>query len=136
MPRVRFLGRQPQEALASYYRNALALVVPTVGFETFGIILIEAFSHGTPVIARRRGPYPEIVEQAGAGLLFESAEELRAALRAFTESPELRARLGERGRAAVQEHWSEAAVVPQYLALIEEIAARKYGRGGDREGIA
>ena len=136
MPRVRFLGRQPQKALASYYRNALALVVPTVGFETFGIVLIEAFSHGTPVIARRRGPYPEIVEQAGAGLLFESAEELRAALRAFTESPELRARLGERGRAAVQEHWSEAAVVPQYLALIEEIAARKYCRGGDREGIA
>lgn len=132
MPRVRFLGLVPQEALASYYRNALALVVPSVCFETFGIILIEAFSHGTPVIARRIGPFPEIVEQARAGLLFENAEELRAALRAFAESPEMRARLGEQGRAAVQEHWSEAAVVPQYLALIEETAARKYRQGGEQ----
>ena len=98
----------------------------------FGIILIEAFSHGTPVIARRIGPFPEIVEQARAGLLFETAEELRAALRAFTESPEMRARLGEQGRAAVQEHWSEAAVVPQYLALIEETAARKYRQGSEQ----
>jgi glycosyltransferase involved in cell wall biosynthesis len=132
MPRVRFLGLVPQEALASYYRNALALVVPSVCFETFGIIIIEAFSHGTPVIARRIGPFPEIVEQARAGLLFENAEELRAALRAFAESPEMRARLGEQGRAAVQEHWSEAAVVPQYLALIEETAARKYRHGGEQ----
>jgi glycosyltransferase involved in cell wall biosynthesis len=124
-PRVRFLGRLPQEGLAPYYRNALALVVPSVCFETFGIILIEAFSHGTPVIARRVGPFPEIVEQAGAGLLFEGADELRTALRAFANSPELRARLGAQGRAAVEELWSEAAVVPQYLALIQEAAGRK-----------
>ena len=69
-PRVKFLGRLTPDALRRYYQHALALVVPSVCFETFGIILIEAFRQGTPVIARRIGPFPEIIDRAGGGLLF------------------------------------------------------------------
>ena len=45
--RVKFLGRVDLQALDNLYRNCLALIVPSVGFETFGIILIEAFRNGT-----------------------------------------------------------------------------------------
>ena len=61
---VRFLGRVAPDELRRYYQHAIALIVPSVCFETFGIILIEAFKQSTPVIARRIGPFPEIVDRA------------------------------------------------------------------------
>ena len=117
-PRVRFLGRLSTEALASYYRHALALIVPSVGFETFGIILIEAFQNGTPVIARRIGPFPEIVDLARAGELFSSSAELVAAMRRIQEDPAYRETLARNGSAAVRRHWTESAVVPRYLDIV------------------
>ncbi|MBM4014570.1 MAG: glycosyltransferase family 4 protein [Planctomycetes bacterium] len=119
--RVRFLGRVPLEQLASWYRHAQALVVPSVCFETFGIILIEAFQQGTPVLARRLGPFPEIVEKARAGELFTTADELVAGL-ARLRDPARRAELGANGWRAYVDHWSEAAVVPKYLDVIRRAA--------------
>jgi len=123
-PNIRFLGRITPEDLRRYYQHALALVVPSVCFETFGIILIEAFRSGLPVIARRLGPFPEIVERAQGGLLFESAPELVSALRTMQQDPVSRARFAERGQAAFQANWSESVVVPRYLELLRAAAAR------------
>jgi len=123
--RVRFLGRLSTEALASYYRHALALIVPSVGFETFGIILIEAFQNGTPVIARRIGPFPEIVDLAQAGELFVSSAELVAAMRRIQEDPAYRETLARNGSAAVRRYWTESAVVPRYLDIVRRAAARR-----------
>jgi glycosyltransferase involved in cell wall biosynthesis len=125
VPNVRFLGRVPMDRLAALYRDAVALIVPSVCFETFGIILIEAFQQGTPVIARRIGPFPEIVERAKAGLLFDTTEEMLAGMRRMIADATGRERLSRNGRAAFQEFWSEQAVVPQYLDLVRRIAERK-----------
>ncbi|HUF46344.1 MAG TPA: glycosyltransferase family 4 protein [Vicinamibacterales bacterium] len=124
-PRVRFVGRVPNERLAACYRGATALIVPSTGFETFGLTLIEGFSHGTPVIARRRGSFPEIVERAGGGLLFESQEDLLAAMRSLQTDAALRARLARAGEAAFRRYWSEDVVVPRYLEIVEEARARR-----------
>jgi glycosyltransferase involved in cell wall biosynthesis len=124
-PRVRFVGRLPSDALHAYYQHALALLAPSQCFETFGITLIEAFSHCTPVIARRLGPFPEIVEGAGAGELFETNEELESAMRSLQSEPERRAALGRAGYRAYCERWSEDAIIPRYLALIDRVRARR-----------
>lgn len=124
LERVRFLGRVDPMELRRYYRHARALVVPSVCFETFGIILIEAFRQGTPVIARRLGPFPEIVDAAGAGLLFEDADELRSALDRLSQDVALREDFSDAGRAAFAERWCESAVVPRYLDLVRRTAER------------
>jgi glycosyltransferase involved in cell wall biosynthesis len=62
-----FLGRVPFDRLRAYYHDALATIVPSVCYETFGNTLIESFRQRTPVIARRLGPFPEIVAQSGGG---------------------------------------------------------------------
>ncbi len=60
---VKFLGRVANEDLRRLYEHAMAAIMPSLGYETFGIVLIEAFRYGTPVIARRIGPFPEIVDR-------------------------------------------------------------------------
>lgn len=129
MARVHFAGRVSQERLADYYRHAIALIVPSRCFETFGIILIEAFRNGTPVLARRIGPFPEIVERAAGGLLFDTPADLRDAMRALQSDVTTRDRLAANGRRAFAAHWSESAVVPEYLSLVHRLSAAK-GRVG------
>ncbi|HEV2130065.1 MAG TPA: glycosyltransferase family 4 protein [Longimicrobiaceae bacterium] len=124
-PRVKFLGQVPPDELARYYHHALALLAPSVCFETFGVILIEAFRRSTPVIARRIGPFPEIVEPSGGGELFSSPDELLAAMRRLQQDAALRRRMGEAGYNAFLQHWSESAVIPRYLDLVRRTAERK-----------
>jgi glycosyltransferase involved in cell wall biosynthesis len=123
-PRVRFLGRVGSEELARLYRHARALIVPSVGYETFGIILIEAMRQGTPVLARRIGPFPEIVSRGG-GLLFDDAADLRVNMDRLFDETDLRSELSRSGVRAFREHWSEPVVVPRYLDLIRRAAERR-----------
>jgi glycosyltransferase involved in cell wall biosynthesis len=124
-PSVRFLGRQTPLQLRSLYRNALALVAPSLCYEVFPMVLLEAFREGTPVVARRLGVYPEILEQSRAGLLFDDSESLRNALLKLLDEPELGARLGTAGAAAFRSNWSESVFLSRYLSIIHEIAERR-----------
>jgi glycosyltransferase involved in cell wall biosynthesis len=123
-PRVKFLGRLPSDELPRYYRHAIALLAPSVGFETFGIVLIEALRYATPVLARRVGPFLEIVERSGGGELFTTPDELLQAMRRIQGDPVLRCQLARAGYEAFLRHWSEETVLPRYLELIRQTAER------------
>jgi glycosyltransferase involved in cell wall biosynthesis len=123
-PRVRFLGRIAPDALDRYYRHAIALIVPSVCYETFGIILIESMRQGTPVLARRIGPFPEIVSRSEGGLLFDGPGELVDAMQRLQSDPESRDQMARQGRAAFLKYWSESAVIPQFLEVVRRAAER------------
>ncbi len=125
IPNVKFVGRVTPDALRDYYAHAIALLVPSVCFETFGIVLIESFRQGTPVIARRLGPFPEIVDASGGGELFDSPDELLAAMHRLQDDPGHRSRLSDAGYQAYVERWSESAVVPRYLDIVHRAAQRR-----------
>jgi glycosyltransferase involved in cell wall biosynthesis len=124
MPNVRFIGRVPPDDLSRYYRHAIATIVPSVCYETFGIVLIEAFRQCSPVIARRLGPFPEIVERSGGGELFETTEELVQSMHRLQDNASHRAALARAGYRGYVERWSESAVIPQYLGIVRRAAAR------------
>lgn len=65
---VRFLGRQPHEALAYYLRHARGFLFGAL--EDFGIAPVEAMACGTPVAAYGRGGALETVEEGVSGVLF------------------------------------------------------------------
>lgn len=122
---VRFVGRLAPDDLSRYYRHSIATIVPSMCYETFGIVLIEAFRQGTPVIARRLGPFPEIVETSGGGELFQSTEELVQAMQRLQGDPVHRARLARAGYCGYVERWSESAVIPRYLDIVRRAAERR-----------
>ena len=123
-PYVRWLGFVPRHELGLWYRHALASLVPSTTYETFGIVVIEALSHGTPVIVRNRGPLPELAARGG-GLVFDTPAELDAALRSVVSEPGLRERLSADADRAFREHWSEEAVVPQFVASVDRARRRR-----------
>ncbi len=119
---IKFLGRKSLDELTAYYRGALGLIVPSICYETFGIILIESFRLGTPVIARKRGPFPEIVEKANGGALFENEEELIAAMTNIQSDPNWRTEHGQTARQGFEKYWSEDRVLEAYGAAFAKAA--------------
>jgi glycosyltransferase involved in cell wall biosynthesis len=124
-PHVRFLGHLPPDHLAPLYRYAVAHIAPSVCYETFGNTLVEAFRQGTPVVARRIGPFPEIVTHAGGGELFDDAANLRPILERLLHDGVHRNALGAAGRRAYEATWSERAIVPRYLDIVDRTMSRR-----------
>lgn len=127
-PRIRFLGRVPGSQLAQWYRHAVSLIVPSLCYETFGIILLEAFRQSTPVIARRLGPLPELIRASGGGELFSDRAELEAAMARLLQDPGYRDRLARDGHRALESMWTERTVIPRFLDIVRAAAA---DRGDD-----
>lgn len=123
--RIKFLGRKSLDELNAYYRGALGLIVPSVCYETFGIILIESFRIGTPVIARRLGPFPEIVEHADAGALFETEDDLIQAMSTIQRDEGWRLRHGALAREGFETTWREDRVLAAYGVELAKAARRK-----------
>jgi glycosyltransferase involved in cell wall biosynthesis len=126
-PRVVFLGAVAPERLGGYYKHAIASLMPTISFETFGMAVIESLMYGTPVLARRRGAPVEILERCSGGELFDNADELLAGMRRIQADPAYRERLGAAAARGYRAYWSEQAVVPCYLDVVQR-AAQRTGR--------
>ncbi|HQT93676.1 MAG: hypothetical protein B7Z68_02620 [Acidobacteria bacterium 21-70-11] len=117
---VRFAGYVRPDKLAGLYRDALAVVLPSL-CEGAGQPLLEAFAHGAPVACSGT---TSLAEYAGdAALLFdpEKPAEIAAALRRLVIEPELRERLRSAGCARLGSFsWERSART--YRALYRELA--------------
>ena len=120
LAQVRFLGKVAAAELDSLYRGATALIVPSIGYETFGVVGIEAMARRTPVIVNDLGALPELVADSGGGLVYTSTHELIEAMGQMQENPLMRQELGDRGYAAWWERWSEEPHMDAYFAAIDE----------------
>jgi glycosyltransferase involved in cell wall biosynthesis len=117
---VRFLGQVDSAQLAGLYVGATALLIPSVGYETFGMVGVEAMARRTPVIVNDLGALPELVAESGGGFVYRTTAELRDAMQRLLVDAELRRHLGERGYDAWQRLWSERPHIEGYLAAVAE----------------
>lgn len=117
------LGWLTSRQLSEQMRNSVCLVVPSGCYETFGMVVIEAFSHGLPVVAARIGALPELVEDGVNGLLFEpgNAEDLAAKARRLLDNPREAARMGESARATYRAKYTPERNYPQLRSIYQEV---------------
>lgn len=81
-PLIRFVGEIGQREKRELLEHAVALLFPIDWPEPFGLVMIEAFSCGTPVIAYPHGSVPEVMEDGVTGFIVTNQEEaVRAARR-------------------------------------------------------
>ena len=107
-------GRQLQQ----FYRQAVAVIVPTLNFEIFGQVIIEAFLKQTPAIVRNLGGMPEIIAESDGGYVYNSDDELLSAMDQLMANPLERAQMGRNGYIAYQEKYSADAYFKSYFELI------------------
>jgi len=117
---VRRLGRVSAEQLDALFRDAVALVYPSI-YEGFGLPLAEAMAMGCPVIASDRTALPEVVGDAGILLDPDDVDGWAEAMLRLLDDESLRARLiaagRERARSLTPEEAARRQVDVYRLAL-------------------
>ena len=130
---VRVVGALTRDELAASMAEAVAVVHPSP-FESFAIVLAEAWAQGTPTLVN--ASCDVLVGQcrrSGGGLAWHDLAELEEQTEALCASPQLRAVLGERGRQAVAERMRWVDTMDRYEALLERVVL---GPDVDPEGVA
>jgi len=123
--RVQFPGRLDRDQVRKAMATADVYVVPS-RIEPFGIVVLEAWNAGVPVIATNRGGPPEFVADGVDGLLVNplDIESLTRVLDQVLRDGDLRARLADAGRLKV-ERFEWTVVTEQYRALYARVLASK-----------
>lgn len=73
---IRWVGELSRDEIIDLYQNAKGFLFPTLWEEPFGLVLIEAGSCGTPVIAYPNGAIPEIIEEGKNGYMVLNKNEM------------------------------------------------------------
>lgn len=121
---VRFIGYVSEDDLPRYYRTCHVFCAPSTGFESFGIILLEAMAAGKPIVASGITGYRGVLEDGEEGLLVQPEDErgLADALIRLLKDPALRGRMGHNGQAKAGAYsWHKVAqqVLDYYRELLE-----------------
>jgi glycosyltransferase involved in cell wall biosynthesis len=123
-PDVIVAGSVDQETKWGAIRGAEALVNPSA-YESFSIVVIEAWTAGVPVVVNARCPATrEHCERSGGGLWFDGYAELEVILDRLLAEDDLRASLAARGRAYVDATFRWPVLIERYATFLEGVAAR------------
>jgi glycosyltransferase involved in cell wall biosynthesis len=71
-PRIRWHGRLQKAKMYERLRRAAAVIVPSAWYEPFGMVVIEAFAAGVPVIASKLGSLADLIRHGHNGLHFSA----------------------------------------------------------------
>ena len=122
---ISFAGQLGREEVKAALAAAKAVVAPSQWYEGFGMVVIEAYAAGVPVLGGDLGNIGELIEDGRTGLRFryDSAEDLRAAVRRFLSAD---TRLwGQNARGLYRARYSPGV----NGAALEEIYRRAAGSG-------
>jgi glycosyltransferase involved in cell wall biosynthesis len=123
---IDYLGSISSAEVLDQLRRAIALVVPSIWFEGFPLVLLQAYATGTPVIASRIGSLAELVEDGVTGLHArpDDAEDLAARLRWAVDHPAEMAALGLAARDRYVQRYRGTSHLEALLELYGSVAGR------------
>lgn len=122
-PKIEFIGEIGEREKRELLGHATALLFPIDWPEPFGLVMIEAFACGTPVIAYRHGSIPEVMEDGVTGFVVTNQD---AAIRAARNVGSLDRK---RCREVFEQRFTAAHMAENYLAAYQRVI-------GDREPVA
>jgi glycosyltransferase involved in cell wall biosynthesis len=120
-PAIQWMGPLPPAEVMRQMQGARFLVCPSVWYESFGLIIVEAFSTGLPVIASKLGAMAELVKHEHTGLLFtpgDDQELARSVGRALDQPHHL-----EHMRSAARREYEERYTAVRNYQLLMSIYA-------------
>jgi glycosyltransferase involved in cell wall biosynthesis len=122
---VEFIGEISEKEKGLFLRDAVALLFPTCWPEPFGLVMIEAMSCGTPVLAYRAGAVSEVIDEGITGMIVDNIDQARIALVQV-------AALGRRKvRSRFEERFTAHRMAKDYVRVYQSLTyhAARPGRG-------
>ena len=110
-----YLGEVPHERKLELLRGAKALLFPIRWNEPFGMVMLEAFASGTPVIAFPEGAAPEVIEDGVTGFLCSDEAAMADAVGRLDEIDRSAC------RSAVEGYFSTERMVAEHVELYEQL---------------
>ncbi|WP_433169678.1 glycosyltransferase [Kribbella sp. CA-247076] len=134
-PSIQVKGQLPWAEGMEVLRSARVAVVPARSYETFGLVVVEAFAHGVPVVASRLGALAELVDDGETGALTEPGdpEGLRKAL-GLVGDPVTSIAFGERARQVYLDRFTPERDLAATERIYTDAIARHADGGRTRRG--
>jgi len=123
LPGVEYVGEVGEADKAEFLGRARALLFPIDWPEPFGLVMIESFACGTPVVAYRRGSVPEVIDEGVTGRIVDDVEGAAAAL------ADIDALDRRRIRATFERRFSASRMARDYVELYKRVARPRTGTG-------
>lgn len=126
---ILWLGQLSDDALNEAYAGCDLVCAPSIGGESFGLVLLEAFAHGKPAVGFHIEGYKDLVGSRPVAELVPNrdAAALAAALHALSSDPERYDRMSRSARMLAAEYdWQR--VGPQVVALYEQTLSALEGQ--------
>jgi glycosyltransferase involved in cell wall biosynthesis len=117
--KVFFPGRLTDEQVALAYQAADLFILPTKSLECFGIIILEAYAFGCPVLGSDTGAIPELIGPIDPGLIYPAGdvaaltEKLRAILDGRLVLPDPQKLIH-----FIRENYSQPLIYPRWRKII------------------
>lgn len=124
---VEFAGFRAGEDLRREYAGARFVVIPSVWYEVFGLIALEAYAAGKPVVATQIGGLAELVRDGETGLTASvgDAADLAEKMAALWDTPPLCADMGRVARAWVQDEFAPETHYRRIMEVYERAMKMK-----------
>lgn len=120
---VRLLGFKQGKELDDLIRNSICLIAPSELYESFGLVIIEAFAHGRPVIASQIGGMTEVVSEGRDGFLVSpgNVEQLRERMDWMAQHSDQAVQMGLSGRRKVDTQFSPRGHYEKLMAVYRKV---------------
>jgi glycosyltransferase involved in cell wall biosynthesis len=126
--RLSVLGRLSTPEAHGEMASCVALLVPSLWFEGFPMVVLEAYASGTPVIASRIGSLAEVIEDGTTGLLVPpgDADALAAAIAWADDHPSEMRAMGLNARRRYEERYRGASHLAALTGIYEEASRNRH----------
>lgn len=123
---VEFVGFKSKSELMYYYKNCMAVILPSECYENAPMSIIEAFAYGKPAIGSNLGGIPEMIKTDFNGYFFSpgDVEDLKSKIKYFMEDPELSSNLGKNARQYALDNYTSQVHQEKLLKLYNTLIKR------------
>ena len=119
--RVDFVGEIPDEEVDTLVSDAIAVVIPSLAGEVFGLAAAETLMRGRAVIVPEGGALAEVAGKAGLTFAVGDSKSLAARMEQLLRSPEVAMELGERARSYSLDLFSAERMLDHHWALYQKV---------------
>ncbi|HEU5281075.1 MAG TPA: glycosyltransferase family 4 protein [Gammaproteobacteria bacterium] len=118
---VIFLGWQTN--ITPWVQHCAAVIFPSIGLESFGLVMTDAMSQARPLIASRRGTCEWLIDDGKTGLLFDplTPDDLAQKILYLASHPEEAIAMGQAGQVKLDQMIDNETALTQTMAVYREV---------------